>query len=101
MFSLPALILDGSYLKKIGGNGKTSVDVCKVSADGEASNVWSFTIDSGDDNDSHTWSKTLKNMSGYVLTLHLDGKSLTKKLQYELKATMHESPAATHTASAK
>ena len=40
-------------------------------------------------------SRTFKDMDGYVLAVHLDCKSVTRKLEYELKATVREKPFAT------
>lgn len=77
-------------LKKTGGKGKTSVAVCKVSAHGHADQIWSFTIDAGDDNEDQTWSRTFQNMDGYVLCVHLDCQSVAKKMAYELTATVKE-----------
>lgn len=88
-------------LKKTGGKGKTSVTICKVSANGKASQLWSFTIEAGDDNDGKTWSRSLKNLDGYVLSVHLDCKSVTKKLEYELTAKLKEKSAPTAKATVK
>lgn len=75
-------------LEKTGGKGKTSVTVCKISANGKAEQLWSFTIDSGDENEGKTWSRKFKNLNGYILSVHLDCKSLSKKLEYELTASV-------------
>jgi hypothetical protein len=77
-------------LKKTGGKGKVTVTVCKISANGKAEQLWSFTIEKGDENEDKTWSRSFKNLDGYVLTLHLDGKSLAKEMAYEVTTKMSE-----------
>ncbi|MCL4789887.1 MAG: hypothetical protein KJ070_24425, partial [Verrucomicrobia bacterium] len=77
-------------LEKTGGKGKTSVTACKISANGKAEQLWSFTIDPGDENEGKTWSRKFKNLNGYILSVHLDCKSLSKKMEYELTASVKE-----------
>ena len=75
--------------------------VCKVGPTGKTSQLWSFTIDAGDDNDGRTWEKSFKDLDGYVLSVHLDCKSVTKKFEYELKATTSDKPIASRSVSSK
>lgn len=80
-------------LKKEDGKGKTSVVVSKVGANGKATTLWSFTIGAGDDNTGKVWRKTFADVAGYVIAVHLDCKSVTRKFEYEFKATMRDTKA--------
>lgn len=77
-------------LKKEDGKGKTSVTVSKVAANGKATELWDFTIGAGDENSGKTWRKTFEDVAGYVIAVHLDCKSVSRKFEYEFKATMRD-----------
>ena len=71
-------------IDKTDGKAKTSVTVCKDYR-GTKTKLWEFTIPNG--KDLGHWSRTLTGMKGRVLTVHLDAKSVTNTMSYELKAS--------------
>jgi len=77
-------------LKKEDGKSETEVTVCKVAANGQGTTLWSFTIDGGKDNQGKTWKKTFKNVDGYILSVFLNSKSVTRSMEYQLKATLRD-----------
>jgi len=72
-------------IEKLDGKAKTEVTVCKDYR-GKQKKLWSFEIDNGKDNVGKVWKKTLTGMRGHILMVHLDAKSATNTMQYEIRA---------------
>lgn len=89
VFITPAALTEDSVeveIKKLDGKAKTEVTVCKDNH-GEMTKLWTFEIDNGKDNTGKVFSKTLSGVRGHNLVVHLDAKSVTNTMQYELTAT--------------
>ncbi|MGH1342890.1 MAG: hypothetical protein ACRBN8_15110 [Nannocystales bacterium] len=72
-------------VEKLAGKAKTNVTVCSVDQAGRAVKVWEFTAPKG--GGTKTWKKTIGGMKDKILTVHLAGKSASKKFKYTLEAS--------------
>ena len=73
-------------IKKLDGKAKTSVTVCRIGPGKKCKKIWDFTYASGKDNIGKKFEKTFTGVQDRIISVHLDGKSVTNKFKYSLKA---------------
>jgi hypothetical protein len=71
-------------IKKLDGKAKTEVTVCKEHR-GKYTKLWSFVIENGKANEGEVWKKTFAGVKGHNIVVHLDAKSVTNAMKYELR----------------
>jgi hypothetical protein len=74
------------HVTKRDGKAKTSVTVCKIGKNKKGVKVWDFKFASGKDNIGKQLKKTLTGVQGYLLSIHLDAKSVANTFSYSLRA---------------
>jgi microsomal dipeptidase-like Zn-dependent dipeptidase len=70
--------------KRTGGKGKAGVTLCKLSPTGENTALWTFGVAPGDDDAGREWKRDFSGVKGCILAAVVDGKSVAKKIDYEL-----------------
>ncbi|MCA9686143.1 MAG: membrane dipeptidase, partial [Myxococcales bacterium] len=70
--------------KKTDGKGKAGVTFLKLTPTGQAVGLWTFGVAPGDDDDGRSWSKSFDGVRGCLLAAVVDGKSVSRKIDYEL-----------------
>jgi hypothetical protein len=73
-------------VKKIEGESKVEVIICKIDAQGTVSNLAVFEMDEKDA-DGKEYVKTVTGVSNQLVQIRLNGKTAVKKFKYEFKAT--------------
>src|SRR5262245_19086047 len=73
-------------VKKLEGDGKVEVIICRVEADGKMTNlnVFNFT---GDEKDGTEIVKTVTGVENQLVQIRLNGQSAVKKFKYQFTAT--------------
>lgn len=71
-------------LTKKAGKSRTYVTVCSYLPDGIQNSEWQFESPGGNKNKGQVWTKSLANMQGKILSIHLDGKSVANTFQYSV-----------------
>jgi hypothetical protein len=73
-------------VKKIEGESKVEVVICKIDTQGTVTNLSVF--ETGDnDPDGKEYVKTVTGVSNFLVQIRLNGKSAVKKFKYQFKAT--------------
>ena len=75
-------------IKELDGKGKVSYVVCKVDRNGRYTKLktgWINEINSQKSNKRETRRHTLTNVQGYLITVHVDGKSVGNTFQYKVR----------------
>ncbi len=72
-------------LTKLDGKGKVSVEVCAHTPDGRSRPVWSQELDPGKDSIGRTWRRSIEDVRGAILSVTIDGKSVTRTFEYDLR----------------
>jgi hypothetical protein len=75
-------------ITKLDGKGKVGVAVCKQSSDKKWTKVTEHEFNPGDDNVGHTWEILIKGAKDDVISVHIDGKSVTNSFKYKLRANL-------------
>ncbi|EDM74774.1 peptidase, M19 family protein [Plesiocystis pacifica SIR-1] len=71
--------------QKTGGAGKAGVTLLKITPRGKAVELWTFGVAPGQDDTGRTWARSFKGVRGCLIAAVVDGKSATRKIEYELK----------------
>jgi len=72
-------------MKKKAGKSRTSITVCSYMPEGDRIKEWQFESPAGNQNNGQSWEKTLTDMDGKLLSIHLDGKSVADTFQYSIE----------------
>ena len=73
-------------VKKIEGESKVEVVICKINTEGTVTNLAVF--ETGDnDPDGKEYVKTVTGVSNHLVQIRLNGKSAVKKFRYQFRAT--------------
>lgn len=73
-------------VKKIEGESKVEVVICKIDTQGTVNNLAVFETDDKDP-DGKEYTRTVTGVSNHLVQIRLNGKSAIRKFKYEFKAT--------------
>ena len=73
------------HFHKLGGKGKASVTVYELPKSAQAKKLWELIVKKGDENKGKKWKKTITSAKGKLLAVVVDGKSVGKSIEYELR----------------
>jgi hypothetical protein len=73
-------------IKKIEGESKVEVVICKINTEGSVTNLSVFETDDNDP-DGKEYVKTVTGVSNHLVQIRLNGKSAVKKFKYQFRAT--------------
>lgn len=73
-------------LKKVEGDSRVEVVICKIDTQGTVTNLAVFETDDKDA-DGKEYIKTVTGVSNHLVQIRLNGKSAIKKFKYQFKAT--------------
>ena len=73
-------------VKKVEGESKVEVVICKIDAQGTVTNLAVFETDDKDP-DGKEYVRTVTGVSNHLVQIRLNGKSAVKKFRYQFKAT--------------
>lgn len=73
-------------VKKLDGDGKVEVVICKIDADNKLSNLAVFNF-TGDEKDGTEIVKTVSGVENNLVQIRLNGQSAVKKFKYQFTAT--------------
>jgi hypothetical protein len=74
------------HLKKVDGESKVEVVICKIDTNGTVTNLAVFETDEKDPN-GKDYTHTVSGVSNQLVQIRLNGKSLVKRFKYELRVT--------------
>lgn len=73
-------------IKKVEGESKVEVVICKINTQGTVTNLSVFETDDNDP-DGKEYVKTVTGVSNHLVQIRLNGKSAVKKFKYQFRAT--------------
>ncbi|MGA9774132.1 MAG: hypothetical protein WBV94_34190 [Blastocatellia bacterium] len=73
-------------VKKVEGESKVEVVICKINTQGTVTNLAVFETDD-DDPDGKEYVRTVTGVSNHLVQIRLNGKSAVKKFKYQFRAT--------------
>jgi len=73
-------------VKKVEGDSKAEVVICKIDTQGTVTNLAVFETDEKDP-DGKEYVKTVTGVSNFLVQIRLNGKSAVKKFKYQFRAT--------------
>lgn len=73
-------------LKKVEGESKVEIVICKITTQGTVTNLTVFETDDNDP-DGKEYVKTVTGISNHLVQIRLNGKSAVKKFKYQFRAT--------------
>lgn len=73
-------------IKKVEGESKVEVVICKINTQGTVTNLAVFETDDNDP-DGKEYVKTVTGVSNHLVQIRLNGKSAVKKFKYQFRAT--------------
>lgn len=73
-------------IKKVEGESKVEVVICKINTEGTVTNLSVFETDDNDP-DGKEYVKTVTGVSNHLVQIRLNGKSAVKKFKYQFRAT--------------
>lgn len=73
-------------VKKVEGESKVEVVICKINTEGTVTNLSVFETDDNDP-DGKEYVKTVTGVSNHLVQIRLNGKSAVKKFKYQFRAT--------------